>query len=98
MKPVHLHPSAFNEFDQALAYYRAIDSELSDSLFSIFEEATIAIGGNPKIAAQYETSQYRRYVLKRFPYVMFYRETPEAILIVAIAHGRQKPDYWADRD
>jgi toxin ParE1/3/4 len=39
----------------------------------------------------------RRYLLKRFPYVVVYRVSADRIEIVAIAHGRRKTAYWAER-
>ena len=39
----------------------------------------------------------RRCRLKRFRYGLIYRLTADAIEVIAIAHDRQKPDYWRDR-
>jgi len=42
---------------------------------------------------------YRRLVLKRFPYLVFYRvlETG-ALQVVAVAHAKRRPGYCAARD
>lgn len=39
----------------------------------------------------------RRLAVKRFPYYVFYLETPPEIRILAIAHDRRKPGYWKSR-
>jgi len=39
----------------------------------------------------------RRCHLKRFRYGLIYRVGGDVIEIVAIAHDRQKPEYWRDR-
>jgi plasmid stabilization system protein ParE len=39
----------------------------------------------------------RRLVLQRFPYNVFYRVGAEAIVIVAVAHQKRRPAYWAAR-
>lgn len=39
----------------------------------------------------------RRCHLKRFRYGLIYRINSEIIEIVAVAHDRQKPEYWRDR-
>jgi toxin ParE1/3/4 len=39
----------------------------------------------------------RRYLLKRFPFVIVYRAGESRIEIVAVAHGRRRPGYWAAR-
>ena len=39
----------------------------------------------------------RRLVLRRFPYNVFYRVGTEEIVIVAVAHQKRHPGYWAVR-
>lgn len=39
----------------------------------------------------------RRYVLKRFPFVVVYRHRPEETVIIAVVHTRRRPFYWKDR-
>jgi toxin ParE1/3/4 len=39
----------------------------------------------------------RRVVLRRFPFVIFYRELSSLIKIVAVAHGNRAPGYWKER-
>ncbi len=39
----------------------------------------------------------RRYLLKRFPFVIVYRAAESRIEIIAVAHGRRRPGYWAAR-
>ena len=39
----------------------------------------------------------RRYLLRRFPFAMVYREFPSFIQIVAAAHGRRRAGYWKKR-
>ncbi len=40
----------------------------------------------------------RRYLLRRFPYMVVYREDPSVIHVVAIAHAKRKPGYWTRRE
>lgn len=39
----------------------------------------------------------RRYVLRRFPFAVVYREFKGTLQIVAGAHGRRRPDCWRTR-
>ena len=39
----------------------------------------------------------RRYLLRRYPFSVIYSIERDRILIVAIAHGRRRPGYWASR-
>ena len=40
--------------------------------------------------------QTRRLVLRRFPFSVVYRVLAKEIQVVAEAHHRRKPDYWAN--
>jgi hypothetical protein len=39
-----------------------------------------------------------RLLLRRFPYAVFYRVYPSAIVVVACMHGRRDPLRWKQRD
>lgn len=39
--------------------------------------------------------EIRRWVMKRFPFVLYYE--PARLRVVAISHTRQRPLYWAKR-
>lgn len=39
----------------------------------------------------------RRLTLRRFPYLVIFRETGAGVEIIAVAHGRRRPGYWRDR-
>ena len=39
----------------------------------------------------------RRCVLKKFPYLLIFLELPQAISVVAVAHGARRPGYWRSR-
>jgi plasmid stabilization system protein ParE len=35
--------------------------------------------------------------MRRFPYLVVYRELDNGLEVVAIAHGRRRPGYWKNR-
>ena len=39
----------------------------------------------------------RRYVMRRFPYLVVYRVMLDRVQVVAIAHGHRRPGYWRSR-
>ena len=39
----------------------------------------------------------RRYVLRHFPYTIFYEIGGQAVTVLAVAHQRRKPGYWQTR-
>lgn len=40
---------------------------------------------------------YRRYVVRRFPFVVFFTASADAITVMAVAHAKRRPGYWLDR-
>lgn len=39
----------------------------------------------------------RRYLVKRFPYVVIYVYSNDQIWVISIAHCKRKPEYWKQR-
>jgi len=39
----------------------------------------------------------RRRLVERFPYAILYRVYPDAVVVVAVMHGRQDPRVWKRR-
>ncbi len=70
---------------------------LASAFQTEIENAVQLIQQNPNRFPQHGESGVRRYLIKRFPYTVFYLALDVAIWIVAIAHQRRKPGYWIDR-
>jgi len=97
VKRVVLHSEARAELTQAVAYYEEQTPGLGlDFLFAV-ERAVAQIQENPHFGARYKDTEFRNFVIRRFPYVIFYTEWEEAIWVVAVAHGKRRPDYWRTR-
>jgi plasmid stabilization system protein ParE len=43
-------------------------------------------------------SEVRGKIISRFPYTLMYRVEDDIILVLAVAHQKQRPEYWIDRD
>ena len=91
-------PIALAELRDAATYYAAkANAELGLAFVAEFERATNLIANNPKLGAVYR-GKYWRYILRRFPYSIVYQATTDEIRIVAVAHQRRRPGYWASRN
>ncbi|MBN2642082.1 MAG: hypothetical protein JXR78_10530, partial [Victivallales bacterium] len=44
-----------------------------------------------------EFPEIRSIYTKRFRHKVFYRIDPDAVYVLAVAHGTRKPLYWLDR-
>lgn len=93
---VDFHPQARLEADAAVDYYCERSPRAAEAFYQEFDSACIAIRESADSWAEYLYGT-RRYLLKRFPYVVVYRATEHRIEVVAVVHGHRKPGYWADR-
>jgi plasmid stabilization system protein ParE len=40
---------------------------------------------------------FRKYILQKFPFIIYYIDDLEEIIILAIVHQSRKPGYWKNR-
>lgn len=97
MKPIIIHSEAKAELDGAIAYYEEQKKGLGLDFLSEVERTVSKIQQNPNLGTPYKVAGLCRYVMQRFPFLIFYREFEEMIWIVAIAHSKRRPDYWKQR-
>lgn len=90
-------PAALAELHDAAAFYTAsANLDLGLAFLAEFEHGVDTILAHPGVGAMFRGTS-RRYLLRRFPYSIIYQATPEAVRIIAVAHQRRRPSYWAGR-
>jgi toxin ParE1/3/4 len=94
---VSFHPEAATEVEAGLAWYAAISGKVAQQFLVELDRAIAVILASP---ASWERiiGSWRRYPLRRFPYLIYFREITSGIEVVAVAHVRRRPRYWQDRD
>ena len=97
MKPALYHRDAAAELEEAVAYYEERNRGLGLDFLTVVNDTVLGIRQNPELGARYKNTRLRHLVVRRFPYVLFYREYDDVIWIAAVAHGRRRPDYWTRR-
>jgi len=95
-KEVEFHEEALAEAQAAYDWYATRNAAAAEAFIGELDHAVERIGMFPEASPSY-VSGTRRYVLKRFPFTVIYREQKKVIQIVAVAHGRRKPGYWKKR-
>lgn len=96
-RAVRIRAEAEAELSAAAAWYESKLPGLGVDFVAVVEEALERIGRNPEQYAQWRDDRsYRRCVLRRFPYVVFFTAANESILVMAVAHARRRPGYWLD--
>jgi toxin ParE1/3/4 len=93
---VEILREAQEELDASIAYYEAIEAGLGIRLKEEARAVIQWIKKNPEVP-RLRANGYRRVNLKVFQHYVAYFLWTDTIWIVAIAHGRQLPEYWLKR-
>ena len=93
---VSFHPEAVREVEEAQAWYEE-RSMLAAGGF--LHELSVALRRVAQAPHRYPVALFgtRRIFLERFPFTVFFRAGDDEVLVVAIAHQKRRPGYWANR-
>jgi plasmid stabilization system protein ParE len=92
-----LHPGAVLEHKQQIAYYQDRQRGLGQRYHAAFRAALELACATPERFKIVRPPAIRKVVLRGFPFDVVYRQTGEVIQVLAIAHHRRRPEYWAKR-
>ncbi len=94
-------PEARTEYHEAIRHYatQTKDAEVAARFVAAVESGLAAVCAAPEMWRVIEPPDVRRYVLRRFPFVLYYRyQTAQSLVIVyAVMHTSRQPDYWRER-
>lgn len=93
---VRLTPEADADLTQVLAWYTERGHELGADFFACFEAVVHQIERFPEIAPVVHPP-FRRALLRRFPYCVFYYLEPSEAVIVGCFHAHRSPEVWRIR-
>ena len=100
MKPVVLHDLATREVSESEEFYDDRQSELGEEFVDAVEEALGRIGRRPRSFPIHKTVRgkvYRKLVMKRFPFVIYFTEYDDHVWVPTVKHGSRDSEYWHDR-
>ena len=96
MKPIQFYFEAEEEMKAAAHYYNTqkpgLGFKFLDEITAAFNEIQISPTRWVKVS-----NDIRKFIVRKFPYKIYYEITDKSINILAISHQRQKPDYWKHR-
>lgn len=87
---------AEEEMSEAAVFYEAASFGLGRDFLDDLQQAINTLRAHPEIGVQVSKG-LRRMLLHRFPFSLIYALEADAILIVSVAHHRQRPGYWKSR-
>jgi len=96
-----MSPSVSPEADweltkEAVYYAREGGADLGLAFTSEFERALALLCTHPELGAPWRNRR-RRFPLRKFPFSIIYYIRNDDLRVVALAHHRRKPEYWAGR-
>ena len=86
---------AEREMQEAAAWYETQQEGLGRGFLTRLEQAAQTILQNPNRWRRI-TGNYRRCLLKQFPYGIIYRVEGDAVFVAAVMDLHRKPGYWKD--
>jgi plasmid stabilization system protein ParE len=96
-----MNPSVSSETEWELTegarfYAREGGTELGQDFIAEFERTVALLCTHPEIGAPWRNR--RRLPMRRFPYSVVYYVRDDEVRVVALAHHRRRPEYWAGRE
>jgi hypothetical protein len=92
---------AEEETQEAARWYEARRSNLGQEFLDAVSLRLEAIEQHPRRFVRLETlrtkREVRRCFLQRFPFKIIYEIRSDQTLVLAVAHFRQRPNYWRKR-
>jgi toxin ParE1/3/4 len=95
-KRIEIHPAALSELKSAVKWYLERSEPAAQEFVAEVDRAIGLVMESPRRWPVGEHNT-RRFVLRRFPFAITYRERDSGLQILAFAHGNRRPGYWKDR-
>ncbi len=96
IRSIRFLAQATAELAEAAEWYEARRAGLGIDFVAEVDTALAGISEHPEASPRWRADRpYRRHVLQRFPYVVFFRLLGDnSIEVTAVAHARRRPGYW----
>ena len=91
-----LAPEAEQDIAEAYAWYEAQRTGLGEDFLSSVDACIQAICRMPEMHRVFHEN-YRRGLVRRFPYAVFYEYAAGTVTVYGVFHTSQDPDKWRQR-
>ncbi|MDF1546171.1 MAG: type II toxin-antitoxin system RelE/ParE family toxin [Bacteroidales bacterium] len=93
---IELSDEAEKDFDISYQYYNTENENVADNFYKHINQSFIQIqkfpATNPKVH-----EDVRKFVVKKFPFVIYYLLKEPIIRVIAIFHTSRNPEIWQER-
>lgn len=91
-----LVPEAELDLVEAYAWYEARRPGLGEEFLASVDACLEGIRRQPKMYSVVHEA-YRRALIRRFPYAVFYEHSDAAVTVYAVFHTSREPNKWRER-
>jgi plasmid stabilization system protein ParE len=89
-------PEAEQDLTEAYGWYEARRAGLGEEFLSCVDACIEAIRRMPEMHAAVHEN-YRRGLVRRFPYAIFYEYAEDTVTVYCVFHTSQDPEKWRQR-
>lgn len=89
-------PAAEQDIAEAYAWYESQRVGLGEDFLDSVDACIVAICRNPQMRPVVH-EQYRRSLVRRFPYAIFYEQAGSVVTVYAVFHTSRDPGKWRQR-
>ncbi len=89
-------PEAEQDIDEAYAWYERQQVGLGERFLTAVDACIQAICRTPEMHAKIH-EEYRRGLVRRFPYGVFYEYAEGTVIVYCVFHMSQDPEKWRQR-
>jgi plasmid stabilization system protein ParE len=95
-RSVRFHPAALQDADGAAAWYAERSTRAALRFLDELDRLIELVAISPDLFQNFDTD-LRRALFRRFPYYLVFRADGAHITVLAVAHGKRRPNFWRDR-
>lgn len=93
---IELSNEAEKDFEKSYAFYYENNPKVADTFFQNINRSFEKIKENPHTFPTVH-KDVKKYVIKKFPFVIYYRLMNTIIRVIAIFHSSRNPEKWNER-
>jgi hypothetical protein len=93
---LRFHSGAHAEFRESALFQDTIYSPTGPGRPSLLRFQAVSVVAHPNAGSPL-WGDFRRSLVRRFPFAVIYRAKDETVYVVAVAHQRRRPNYWRSR-
>jgi len=93
---IEISDNAEIDFNKSYQYYFEDSLKVADAFFRRIDSSLGRIKHNP-FSFPTAHKNIRKYVIKKFPFVIYYQVEDSIIKVIAIFHTSRNPEIWNER-